>query len=173
MNAAAEIVRKPSVCPHDCPSVCALDVEVIGARIGRIRGARGADLYVGGRLRQGRPLSRAHPPPGSPDATASAGRAEGLRSVRPDRLGRGARPRRRAISRGGAALRGGKRLALFLCRHDGARHARRHRAPHPRQALFALLRNDLRRRRLARLCGRRGTPDRRRPRAKWRSPTAS
>ncbi|MDE3175475.1 MAG: molybdopterin-dependent oxidoreductase, partial [Pseudomonadota bacterium] len=31
---------RPSVCPHDCPSVCALDVEVIdGARIGRVRGS--------------------------------------------------------------------------------------------------------------------------------------
>ena len=40
MNASARIVRKPSVCPHDCPSVCALDVEVVGGtRIGRIRGA--------------------------------------------------------------------------------------------------------------------------------------
>ena len=36
MNAPLDIVRKPSVCPHDCPSVCALDVEVIGgSRIGR------------------------------------------------------------------------------------------------------------------------------------------
>ncbi len=33
-------VRRPSVCPHDCPSVCALDVEVIdGTRIGRVHGA--------------------------------------------------------------------------------------------------------------------------------------
>jgi anaerobic selenocysteine-containing dehydrogenase len=33
-------VRRSSVCPHDCPSVCALDVEVIdGARIGRVHGA--------------------------------------------------------------------------------------------------------------------------------------
>jgi len=40
MNAPLELVRKPSVCPHDCPSVCALDVEVIGgARIGRVHGA--------------------------------------------------------------------------------------------------------------------------------------
>jgi anaerobic selenocysteine-containing dehydrogenase len=30
----------PSVCPHDCPSACALEVERIdGARIGRVRGA--------------------------------------------------------------------------------------------------------------------------------------
>jgi anaerobic selenocysteine-containing dehydrogenase len=41
MNAVPGVVRRPSVCPHDCPSVCALDVEVIdGARIGRIYGAR-------------------------------------------------------------------------------------------------------------------------------------
>ncbi len=40
MNAPLDIARKPSVCPHDCPSVCALDVEVIGAnRIGRVHGA--------------------------------------------------------------------------------------------------------------------------------------
>jgi len=40
MNSARDIQRRPSVCPHDCPSVCALDVEVIdGERIGRIRGA--------------------------------------------------------------------------------------------------------------------------------------
>src|ERR1700679_1511975 len=40
MNARAEIVRRPSVCPHDCPSTCALDVEVIGgSRIGRVHGA--------------------------------------------------------------------------------------------------------------------------------------
>src|SRR5580700_6675836 len=40
MNAPLDLVRKPSVCPHDCPSVCALDVEVIGgSRIGRVHGA--------------------------------------------------------------------------------------------------------------------------------------
>ncbi|MBV8664494.1 MAG: molybdopterin oxidoreductase family protein [Hyphomicrobiales bacterium] len=40
MNAPLDVVRRPSVCPHDCPSVCALDVEVVeGSRIGRIHGA--------------------------------------------------------------------------------------------------------------------------------------
>ena len=40
MNAPLDIARRPSVCPHDCPSVCALDVEVIGGnRIGRVHGA--------------------------------------------------------------------------------------------------------------------------------------
>jgi anaerobic selenocysteine-containing dehydrogenase len=40
MNAPLEISRRASVCPHDCPSVCALDVEVVaGTRIGRVHGA--------------------------------------------------------------------------------------------------------------------------------------
>ena len=40
MNALPDFTRRRSVCPHDCPSVCAVDVEVIGAgRIGRVRGA--------------------------------------------------------------------------------------------------------------------------------------
>ena len=48
MNAPVDITRKPSVCPHDCPSVCALDVEVIGPnRIGRIHGAA-AQPYTAG-----------------------------------------------------------------------------------------------------------------------------
>ncbi len=33
-------VFQPSVCPHDCPSTCALDVEVLeGGRLGRVRGS--------------------------------------------------------------------------------------------------------------------------------------
>jgi anaerobic selenocysteine-containing dehydrogenase len=39
MNAPLKIV--PSVCPHDCTSTCALDVEIVDAKtIGRVRGAR-------------------------------------------------------------------------------------------------------------------------------------
>ncbi len=41
MNAQPQIAKRNSVCPHDCPSCCALEVEVIdGSRIGRVRGAR-------------------------------------------------------------------------------------------------------------------------------------
>lgn len=37
-----------SVCPHDCPSTCALDVEVLAdGRIGRVRGAK-AQTYTAG-----------------------------------------------------------------------------------------------------------------------------
>jgi anaerobic selenocysteine-containing dehydrogenase len=38
--AEEDVVRRHSVCPHDCPSVCALDVDLLEeGRIGRIRGA--------------------------------------------------------------------------------------------------------------------------------------
>ncbi len=37
-----------SVCPHDCPSTCALEVEVLDARtIGRVRGAQDNDYTLG------------------------------------------------------------------------------------------------------------------------------
>ena len=37
-----------SVCPHDCPSACALEVERIDAnRIGRVRGAEGQSYTAG------------------------------------------------------------------------------------------------------------------------------
>ncbi|MDB5563407.1 MAG: dehydrogenase, partial [Hyphomicrobiales bacterium] len=44
--AIARVAR--SVCPHDCPSTCALDVEIIDAKtIGRVRGAKD-DPYTAG-----------------------------------------------------------------------------------------------------------------------------
>src|SRR5260370_124923 len=37
-----------SACPHDCPSTCALEVEVVDARtIGRVRGAHENDYTAG------------------------------------------------------------------------------------------------------------------------------
>ena len=48
MNAQPQIAKRNSVCPHDCPSCCALEVEVIdGSRIGRVRGAK-AQSYTDG-----------------------------------------------------------------------------------------------------------------------------
>lgn len=39
MTELPRIARQPSVCPHDCPSACSLEVEVIDGRtIGRVRG---------------------------------------------------------------------------------------------------------------------------------------
>jgi anaerobic selenocysteine-containing dehydrogenase len=47
MNAIAPRTAR-SVCPHDCPSTCALDVEILDARtIGRVRGAKD-DPYTAG-----------------------------------------------------------------------------------------------------------------------------
>ena len=41
MNAHAKLEIGHSVCPHDCPSTCALDVELLGdSRIGRVHGAK-------------------------------------------------------------------------------------------------------------------------------------
>ena len=40
-------VRHRSTCPHDCPSCCALEVEVADGRIGRIRGSA-ANSYTAG-----------------------------------------------------------------------------------------------------------------------------
>jgi anaerobic selenocysteine-containing dehydrogenase len=46
MNAATE--TRASVCPHDCPSTCALDVQVVdGTRIGTVRGAEGNSYTAG------------------------------------------------------------------------------------------------------------------------------
>ena len=41
MNDTSTLTRKQSVCPHDCPSACALEVEVLdGNRIGRVYGSK-------------------------------------------------------------------------------------------------------------------------------------
>ena len=47
MNKPVQRIAR-SACPHDCPSVCALDVEIIDAHtIGRVRGAKD-DPYTAG-----------------------------------------------------------------------------------------------------------------------------
>ena len=56
--------RLHSACPHDCPSTCALEVEVIdGARIGRVYGAKDND-YTAGTIcaKVGRYAERIHHP---------------------------------------------------------------------------------------------------------------
>jgi anaerobic selenocysteine-containing dehydrogenase len=48
MNAAIRTTRHSSVCPHDCPSACSLDVEVIeGRTIGKVRGAEDQTYTAG------------------------------------------------------------------------------------------------------------------------------
>ena len=53
-----------SACPHDCPSVCALEIERLGpSTIGRVRGARD-NTYTDGVVceKVGRYAERAHHP---------------------------------------------------------------------------------------------------------------
>jgi anaerobic selenocysteine-containing dehydrogenase len=48
MNQHAPIAIGHSACPHDCPSTCALDVEILdGRRIGRVHGARDNSYTAG------------------------------------------------------------------------------------------------------------------------------
>jgi len=48
MNAPARLAVHASTCPHDCPSVCALEVEVIdGNSIGRVRGSKRQSYTAG------------------------------------------------------------------------------------------------------------------------------
>jgi anaerobic selenocysteine-containing dehydrogenase len=48
MNQPLQIVTRASACPHDCPSTCALEVEVLDPHtIGRVRGARDHDYTAG------------------------------------------------------------------------------------------------------------------------------
>ena len=48
MNAHAKVEIGHSVCPHDCPSTCALDVELLGDdKIGRVHGAKDNSYTAG------------------------------------------------------------------------------------------------------------------------------
>ncbi len=169
MNAVTSPRIARSVCPHDCPSTCALDVEVIDAHtIGRVRGAKDDPVHRRRDLREGRPLRRAHPPSRPPAPSAAPRRPEGRRRVAADQLGRGLRRNRRQVARHRGRARARGDLALFLCRHHGARAPRRHRPPAPRPRLLAAVRDHLHRHRLARLRRRRRGDFRPEPRADGR-----
>jgi anaerobic selenocysteine-containing dehydrogenase len=48
MNASPRVERRRSTCPHDCPSVCALEVEVVDGRtIGRVHGSEDNSYTAG------------------------------------------------------------------------------------------------------------------------------
>ena len=48
MNAPMPVTRHLSTCPHDCPSACGLEVEVVGGTtIGRVHGAKAQDYTAG------------------------------------------------------------------------------------------------------------------------------
>ena len=50
MNDTSPLTRRNSVCPHDCPSACALEIEVLnGTRIGRVYGSK-EQTYTAGAI---------------------------------------------------------------------------------------------------------------------------
>lgn len=64
MNAPAGPIIRQSTCPHDCPSVCGLDVKILGkGRIGRVRG-NATHTYTAGVVcaKVARYASRVHHP---------------------------------------------------------------------------------------------------------------
>ena len=168
-----------SVCPHDCPSTCALEVEVLRdddrhrARHRHRPRRRGQQLHRRRDLREGRPLRRARAPPGPPAAPAAADRPQGLRPVQGDRLRGGAGPRRRGLHGAHRAVRLGDRLALLLCRHHGPGAAGRHPPAPPRHALFRPAQHHLHRA-VREPAGSPASAATAGPtRARWRRPTSS
>ena len=47
MNTHVQTRIGHSACPHDCPSTCALDVEIVDGRLGRVHGARDNNYTAG------------------------------------------------------------------------------------------------------------------------------
>ena len=79
MNIRPNIKTGISVCPHDCPSACALEVELLDAHtIGRVRGAKDNSYTLGVICEKVGPLCRAHSSSRSPASSPEAQRPEGL-----------------------------------------------------------------------------------------------
>ena len=133
-----------SACPHDCPSTCALEVELVdAATIGRIYGAKDND-YTAGVIcaKVARYAERIHNPNRLLHPLVRKGK-KGEGALAADRLGRGARHRRREVRRGRGEARRGGGVAVFLRRHHGAGAARRHPSAAPRQEVLRPVRHDL------------------------------
>ena len=138
------IARRPAgsfrntVCPHDCPSTCALEVEVLDrTRIGAVRGAADNSYTAGVICAKVARYAERHAPPGPPDpppAPHAAPRAAA--SSAPigwdEALDRVAA----AFTDAGGPARRGDGLAVLLRRHHGPRAAGRHQPAAPRHGLF-------------------------------------
>ncbi len=134
----ARVAFGRTVCPHDCPSTCALEVELLDdQRIGRVRGAKD-NSYTAGVVcaKVGRYAERLHHPdrllhplkrtgPKGSGQFTRIGWDEALDTIAAAFNAAERRVRRR------------QRLAILLRRHHGARDARRHRAAAPRQEILA------------------------------------
>ena len=153
-----QLVRPPNVtiatsaCPHDCPSTCALEVEVLDGRsIGRVRGAED-NLYTAGVIcaKVARYAERIHHPDRLLHPLVRTG-PKGSGPVCADLVGRRARPHRREAARRRGEARQRSGVALLLRRHDGPGDARRHQPPAPREEIFRLPFHHLRQSGLDRL----------------------
>ncbi len=146
MNAPPRIERRHSACPHDCPSTCALDVEVLDGRTHRPRAWRGGQQLHGRRhLRQGRALCRAHPSSRPADCIrCGAIGPKGSGQFAAHLLGRRARPRRRGVPRRPSGRSGREAVwPYYYAGTMGLVHARRHQPAAPRQAILRHVRHDL------------------------------
>ena len=150
-----------SACPHDCPSTCALEVEVLDDRtIGRVRGAPD-NAYTAGVIcaKVARYAERIHHPDRLTQPLRRTG-PKGSGSFEPISWDDALDLVAEKFLDAEAALRRAVGLALLLRRHHGPRAARRHPPPAPRQEILGLPFHHLRQRLLHRLC-RRHRPDRR------------
>ena len=150
-NAMNQIVRSShggkiaaSACPHDCPSTCALEVEVLDERPSAGCAAPRTTTTRPGVIcaKVARYAERIHHPERLTRPLRRKG-AKGSGEFAPiswdDALDLVAEKFLAAEQRYGAA--GG--LALLLRRHHGTGHARRHQPAAPRQEIFRLLRDHL------------------------------
>ncbi len=137
MNIRPNIKTGISVCPHDCPSACALEVELLDDRtIGRVRGAKENSYTLGVICEKvGRYAERIH----HPDRLlyplkrkGPKGSGEFTRISWDDAMAETAE----AMLAAEKTIWSRIGVAVFLCRHHGARHARRHQPAAPCQALF-------------------------------------
>ena len=141
-----------SACPHDCPSTCALDVELLpDGRIGRVHGAK-ANSYTAGVVcaKVARYAERLHHPDRlTKPLVRAGGKGEGTWKEASWEAALDLVAERFEAGRGAPWQRDG--LALLLCGDHGAGAARRHPPAAPRQEILRLLRHHLHQPRLDRL----------------------
>ena len=153
-----------SACPHDCPSTCALEVEVIdGVTVGRVHGAKAND-YTAGVIcaKVARYAERIHNPNRVLHPLRRKGE-KGRRRLAADRLGRCARPCRRGLHQSRSPTWVGGGLAVLLRRHDGAGAAGRYPSSPARRSLLGSVRHHLHDTSLCGICSRRRQACRARP----------
>jgi anaerobic selenocysteine-containing dehydrogenase len=144
-NGDAGTTTVPSVCPHDCTSTCALDVERLSrSKIGRVRGSMRND-YTAGVIceKVARYAERIHHPdrlmkplrrvgPKGSKQFAEISWTDALDIVAEQFIAK-------ARQHGSEAV-----WPYLLRRHDGPGAARRHQPPAPCDEVFALLLHHLR-----------------------------